>query len=629
MDEHDFKNETLVILESVPDLCLILNTDLQILGASQAYLNATMTESQKIIGRNFFEIFPNNSKVPSATDIEHLRGSFHRALTNKAPDIIAVQQQESHEPGKIRYWSTQNSPILDKKNNVKYILHRVINLTSEMEVKEHAKHLDKVNKQLRIAEAINVAIIKAIPDAMLTINNNGLITDVNQALETLFRYDKDELLGQQIEVLIPQPYHSRYLKLLKNYFKSPSAKPIGHNMALFAQKKKGELFSIEINLSPLSTSQGRFAIAIIRDISLRAQQTKLLQIKEKELIEANNKLEIDKYRLEMINKKAALLTELSETLIACKNQDEMLIVISTYANKILDFSKGILYLFDASHKYLEGTTTWGNPDKYEYIITPEECWAIRRGLFHETNLSEPGIPCDHIKDHKHNLTYICVPVMAQNEILGSLYIEIENYHHATVIEHHLLINMVSKTIALAIANINLRNLLRDQSIRDTLTGLYNRRFLDEFLIKQLFYAKRQKQTLAIILFDLDDFKKINDTYGHEVGDIILEKLGKLMMSITRAEDAVCRYGGEEFICILLNCSLILAKKRAEEFRQKIQDMTKEHFPPAVTISLGISIYPTDGHMPNELIETADKALYESKKTGKNKVTVYSDMCEID
>lgn len=185
--------------------------------------------------------------------------------------------------------------------------------------------------------------------------------------------------------------------------------------------------------------------------------------------------------------------------------------------------------------------------------------------------------------------------------------------------------MVSKTIALAIANINLRNLLRDQSIHDTLTGLYNRRFLDEFLIKQLFYTKRQKQTLAIIMFDLDDFKKINDTHGHEVGDIILEKLGQLMTSITRAEDAVCRYGGEEFICILQNCSLILAKKRAEEFRQKIQDMIKEPFPPAVTISLGISIYPTDGLLPNELIETADKALYASKKAGKNKVTAYSDM----
>lgn len=98
-----------------------------------------------------------------------------------------------------------------------------------------------------------------------------------------------------------------------------------------------------------------------------------------------------------------------------------------------------------------------------------------------------------------------------------------------------------------------------------------------------------------------------------------------MTRLTRSEDVVCRYGGEEFVCILQNCSLILAKKRAEEFRQEVLHMTKGSFPPAVTISLGISIYPADGTMPNELIERADQALYESKKTGKNKVTAYSDM----
>ena len=122
-----------------------------------------------------------------------------------------------------------------------------------------------------------------------------------------------------------------------------------------------------------------------------------------------------------------------------------------------------------------------------------------------------------------------------------------------------------------------------------------------------------------------NFKKINDTHGHEVGDIILEKLGHLMTRMTRGEDVVCRYGGEEFVCILQNCSLILAKKRAEEFRLEINHMTKGAFPPTVTISLGISMYPADGARPNELIETADKALYESKKTDKNKVTAYSDM----
>ncbi len=645
MSEKDFRKDAVTILESAPDLYLILNTALKIVGASQAYLNATMTERQKIIDKDIFEIFPDNPDDPSATGIENLRNSLNRVLTNKSTDTMAIQKyairrQSTDGQFEIRYFSPQNSPVFDKKNNVEYIIHRVVDVTSfiqekelsgkmemEMEIHQHVKHIDEVNKQLRVAEAIRLAIIDAIPDAMLTINRAGVITEVNHALETLFGYAQKELLGQQMEILIPEPYRSRHPAHRENYFKSPRVRPMGINMELFGQQKNGHIFSIEISLSPLTTTQGQFAIAIIRDISARVQQTTLLQEKEKALTEANNKLEIEKHNLDISNKKGFLLTELSETLIACKNQDEMIIAISSYASKILDFSKGALYLFNSSHKYLEATSTWGEPDKYEQIITPKECWAIRRGIIHETNASEAGVICDHIKNPKQKLSYICIPVTAQNEVFGLMYTEIEiaNDHHARLIEYHLLINMVSNTVALAIANINLRNLLHNQSIHDALTGLYNRRFLDEFLMKQLFYAQRQKSTLAVIMFDLDDFKKINDTHGHEVGDIILEKLGHLMTHMTRAADVICRYGGEEFVCILQNCSLILAKKRAEEFRREIQHITKGPFPPEVTISLGISMYPADGAMANELIEKADKALYESKKTGKNKVTAYSDM----
>lgn len=646
-DENDFKSDARIILESVPDLYLILNTDLKIVGVSQAYLNATMTERQKIVGKSIFEVFPEDPEDPNTISVKNLRHSFIRVLANKTPDAMTIQKYDIRRQVidgqfEIRYWSPLNTPVFDKENNVKYIIHRVIDVTPLMQEKElsekmaaevhqHIKYLDEVNNQLSTSEAERLAIIEAIPDAMLIINREGIITGVNHALEALFGYAQKELLGQKMEILIPEPYRSQLPAHLENYFKPSRVRPMGINMELFGQQKNGRIFSVDISLSALTTSQGQFAIAIIRDISARVQQTKLLQEKEKELTEANNKLEIEKQSMDINNKKRLLLIEFSETLIACKKQDEIVVAISSYASKILDFSSGILYLFNSSHKYLEVTATWGNPDKYEKIIIQEECWAIRRGIIHETNSSEPGVTCGHIKNPKQDFSYICVPVTAQNEIFGLMYLEIEqarkpgNSHRALLIEYHLLINMVSKAIALSIASINLRNLLRDQSIRDSLTGLYNRRFLDEFLMKQICYAKRQNTLLAIIMFDLDDFKKINDTHGHEVGDRILEKLGHLMTRLTRSEDVVCRYGGEEFVCILQNCSLILAKKRAEEFRQEVLHMTKGSFPPAVTISLGISIYPSDGTMPNELIERADQALYESKKTGKNKVTAYSDM----
>lgn len=644
---YDFKKDALMILDALPDLYLILSIDLTIIGVSDAYLNAALTTRQKIVGKCIFEVFTNKADDPNATGIHQLHNSLNRVLINKVQDTMPIQkynirQQITEGLSGTRYWGLQNSPVLDKKNKVKYIIHRMVDVTSFMtekslpgthhpEIIQYFKYLDEINQQLRIAEDIHLAILDAIPDAMLTIDREGVITDINQALLTLFGYSQHELLGQQMEMLIPEPYRSRHPAHREMYFKSPRSRPMGLNMVLFGQQKNGNLISIEISLSPLTTTQGQFAIAIIRDVSLRIEQTKILQEKEIALTNANIKLKREKEHMEVSHKKSLLLTGLSETLVSCKNQDELVIVISSYASKILDFSNGVLYLFDSSHKYLEATTTWGQPNKYAQIIPPEDCWAIRRGVMHELNAHQAGIACDHIDSPQQQFSYICIPVIAQNEIFGLIYVEvkvdidIESYRKLQLIEQNFLINMVCKTIALAIANIRLRTLLRDQSIRDVLTGLYNRRFLDEYLIKQIFYAKRQNNTIGIIMLDIDDFKKINDMHGHEVGDLVLEKLGHLLTRISRAEDVVCRYGGEEFVCILQNCSLIVTQKRAEQLRRKIQQMTKGSFPPKVTISLGISMYPDNGSTPNELIETADKALYESKNTGKNKVTTYSDM----
>lgn len=653
MAATDIKKDSLMILESIPDLYLILNANLKIVEASQGYLKATMMAREKIIGMNFFEVFTENHK--------NFRVSFERVLNNKVKDIVVGQQQDIL--GEIRYWSTQNHPVLDKQNNVKYILHRVVDLTSfmlekalpletQVAMQQYCKDLHEVNQQLKIDETRYLATISAIPDAMITADSNGLIVDINHMTEILFGYSKHELIGQAIEVLMPESIRAIHVSHRKAYSKSPVSRPMGEGMNLVALKNNGQQFYVEISLAPLVLLGITYTLAIVRDVSSRIHQTQALQIKELELIETNHRLEIEKKNLNNSNRKGLILNELSETLVTCKSQDEMAVVIASYASEILDFSKGVLYLFDASHKHLEAVAVWGGASQYETTIDLDECWAIRRGVMHETNNLELGITCEHIKHPNKKSSYICMPVMAQNEFFGLINIEIDMYAYEKTdnvideggksnvisphrdislkskhlkMEYHVLLQMISKTIALAIANINLRHLLSDQSIRDELTGLYNRRFLDEFLDKQIFHAKRQNTTLAIIMLDIDDFKKVNDMHGHEVGDIVLEKLGHLMSRVTRADDMVCRYGGEEFICVLPNCSLLLAKKRAEEFRHEIHHMIKTPFPPQITVSLGISMYPADGTMSDELVSAADKALYVSKKTGKNKVTAYSEM----
>jgi diguanylate cyclase (GGDEF)-like protein len=220
--------------------------------------------------------------------------------------------------------------------------------------------------------------------------------------------------------------------------------------------------------------------------------------------------------------------------------------------------------------------------------------------------------------------------MAQNDIYGLLYMETRAKSNQEFLfdeNQRLLINAFAELTALALANVRLRENLRYQSIRDPLTGLYNRRYLDDFLFKQIHQAERSKSSLSILMMDLDHFKKINDTYGHDAGDAVLKELGKILQNDIRLGDIAARYGGEEFIIMLYGVDVEVALRRAEAIRQAVTMLHIKYGAQDVgpiTICIGVSIYPTDGKSPEELIEAADKALYYVKKNGRNKVALFSE-----
>lgn len=166
--------------------------------------------------------------------------------------------------------------------------------------------------------------------------------------------------------------------------------------------------------------------------------------------------------------------------------------------------------------------------------------------------------------------------------------------------------------------------LREQAIRDPLTGVYNRRFLDETLSNELARAKENDNTLCLIMLDLDHFKDINDFYGHKAGDIMLKGLADKIKHITRGGDLACRYGGDEFIIILPNIPLETAHQRAEQVRQSFENFNASFKNQIIstTASLGVAVYPLHGLTADRLLRSADKALYASKAAGRNRVTVF-------
>ena len=185
-----------------------------------------------------------------------------------------------------------------------------------------------------------------------------------------------------------------------------------------------------------------------------------------------------------------------------------------------------------------------------------------------------------------------------------------------------MISRITKHYALALANLRLREALRLEAIRDPLTNLYNRRYMEESLERETQRAKRRNTPVSILMFDIDHFKRLNDTYGHEAGDVVLKQIGDLFRKYTRPEDVACRYGGEEFLLILPETPLETVLQRAEELRLTIKDRLRIPWNDttlSITISVGVTAFPNHGVNVKEIVSAADTALYQAKRQGRDQV----------
>lgn len=169
----------------------------------------------------------------------------------------------------------------------------------------------------------------------------------------------------------------------------------------------------------------------------------------------------------------------------------------------------------------------------------------------------------------------------------------------------------------------LKNRIREQSIRDPLTNLYNRRFLNEFMERELALARRNQKPLAVVMLDLDHFKQLNDQFGHQTGDMVIEMVAKHLLRQSRRTDVLFRYGGEEFLVILPNTNAIQAQHLAENWRVHVEQaqIFAKHQAINITLSAGISVYPEHGTTTFNLIQAADEALYQAKAAGRNQVVM--------
>lgn len=453
-----------------------------------------------------------------------------------------------------------------------------------------------------------------------TADLEGRITSLNKRGEEITGYTREEALGISLADLAAPASVGLARQMIAR--QAVEDAPLLYELQIIA--KHGTTVPLEVS-TRLITDEGRATgmQGVARDISRRKQTEAALELAHRKRTEWVNELEGRTHQI-------TLMSEMGDLLQSCLTAEEAYAVIGAFTPKLFPSESGALGVLGASRNLVEVVVSWGDSQPADRLFAPDRCWALRRGRAYRVDAPGSGLVCGHV-DPCLPTGYLCVPMMAHGEPLGILHLRGQSQpSEPTRAPEHLresqqrLAVTVAEHLALALANLRLRETLRSQSILDAVTGLFNRRYMEEILDLELARATRGHRVIGIIMLDIDHFKPFNDSYGHDTGDAVLRELADLLKQRVREGDVACRYGGEEFILILPEATLELTQRRAEELRgevKRVGALQRGGVTGAVTVSAGVAAFPDHGKTRTELLRAADAALYRAKAEGRDRVMV--------
>jgi diguanylate cyclase (GGDEF)-like protein/PAS domain S-box-containing protein len=466
-------------------------------------------------------------------------------------------------------------------------------------------------------------LIENSPLGIAVLDRKGSVELANSALEKIFQYDRHELASIDLGIMEnTDEGTANSAELIPQIFAGNALRK-----TVRQRRKDGKVLDLALHGVPLLLNgEVRGAYLIYQDIS---EQIKASEA-QRQHAESLNQLVKE---LELRTKQMSALNEMGSLLECSGNVKDACAVVADSVQKLFPEARsGALYLFKSSRNVVEAAARWGVIGTSESTFLPDACWALRRGQPHwSRHHPGNGISCQHLPTDSTS-EWLCVPMVAQGNTVGVFHLEFES---AAEIRHdsgpesfrdsrqQLAISAASQ-IALSLASLQLRETLREQSIRDPLTHLFNRRFLEESLTRELELASRKRQNVAVLFLDLDHFKKFNDAFGHAAGDMVLQSLADLFRTFFRSTDICCRYGGEEFAIVLPESSSEDAATRANALRCEVKRLRlqyKKQTLGPLSLSAGVAAFPAHASSADELLKIADQCLYQSKARGRDVVTV--------
>ncbi|HTW32960.1 MAG TPA: diguanylate cyclase [Candidatus Sulfotelmatobacter sp.] len=493
----------------------------------------------------------------------------------------------------------------------------------------------------RDGEARLRILAEAIPLIIWTATPEGAVDYCNQRLMEATGTTADEILGWKWASIL----HPDDQPLVRKHWEQALQTGTAYEIEYRVRNREGIFRWYLVRATPLRDSTEKitkwFGSCADIDDQMRHQQVLEERIKEHTaaLMDANNRLEremreralaqqeLNRQNERMVREltrrshRATTLSKMAELLQSCANLPDVFAVVAGMAPKVFPELRGAVLMFNSGRDLLEVQASWADCRLPATVFEAQDCWALRTGHLHVVPAGDRTAECKHAASVP--FSYFCLPLLSQGEAIGVLHFQCSDCAELPETELSLAANFAEQ-VGLSVANIRLREALRNQSIRDPLTGLFNRRYLEETMERETRRAVRAEHGLGVLMLDLDHFKKFNDTYGHDAGDTVLRETAAFLTKSVRAEDIVCRFGGEEFVIILPMADLHATEARAERIRSHLRELTVLHqgqFLGMVTVSVGIAALPQHGTDPKTLIAASDAALYRAKRDGRDRVAI--------
>jgi diguanylate cyclase (GGDEF)-like protein/PAS domain S-box-containing protein len=590
-----------------------------------------LSDPSEAVGKRDFDFFSE----------EHAREAYadeQRIVSSQQPFILK-EEKETWPDGRTTWVSTTKFPLRDVDGRIigtfgisrditerKSIEISVLQANEELEQANRVLHSEiaerqQVKEELDRERGLMRLLIDNLPDFIFVKDLEGRFSLGNIALARHMGVEKPEVLYGKTDF-------DFYPRDLAQHFHDDEQSLIRSGKALIEHEEATQ----DVEGHPMWTLTTKVVLSDSRGnkVGLAGNSRDITERKNMELAIqlANEKLSTMVNWLEGRNREISVINEMENALEACRTPEDAFPVISREMDKLIPVDTGKLYLLNAERGLLECVARWGTEPGEADSFAPEECRAVvSKQVYNTAYAIQLQSPCKHLTATPgRDISYLCIPLLSQGKATGLLHLSAKRKADEETLPDlkQQLAVMATDHISLALANLTLRETLRIQSIRDSLTGLFNRRYLEETLELELENTRGPTAAVGVIMLDIDRLKQVNDTFGHEAGDSVLQTVGKWLHANIRTGDISCRYGGDEFVLILPEASLEATTSRAQRICEGIRETVFDyqgHSLGVMTVSVGVAAFPQHGRTRDALLAAVDAALYRAKQEGRDRVII--------